>query len=338
MSHLLIGLFLAVLMAANAPAAASNRVVQTTGGSEVAPGPNDPLEKEFQKLMAEDDAAQADADRWIRENQKFATEGAGEPPAMLRHRIQERFETVRKAYEDFLQRHPNYVRARVAYASFLGDTKNEDAAREQLEKALALDTNDPAIYNNLANIYGHSGPVKKAFEFYAKACQLNPLEPIYYQNWGTTVFLFRRDAMEYYGINQEQVFAKSFELYSNAMRLDPENFTLATDVAQTYYAIKPLRVEAALRSWTNALHLAQDEIQREGVYTHLARIKILAGRFAEARAQLGAITNAAYGDLKKRLVRSLELREKEAKGTNAPPKTGDTGQGASGATNRVQAP
>jgi len=41
-------------------------------------------------------------------------------------------------------------------------------------KALALETNNPAIYNNLANIYGHHGPIKKAFEYYDKAIQLNP--------------------------------------------------------------------------------------------------------------------------------------------------------------------
>ena len=67
------------------------------------------------------------------------------------------------------------------------DTKSEEAAEEQLDKALAADTNNPAIYNNLANIYGHHGPVKKAFEYYAKALQLNPLEPVYYHNLGTTV-------------------------------------------------------------------------------------------------------------------------------------------------------
>lgn len=43
----------------------------------------------------------------------------------------------------------------------------------------ALGTNNPAVYNNLANIYGHTGPVKKAFEFYARAIELNSHEPVY---------------------------------------------------------------------------------------------------------------------------------------------------------------
>lgn len=275
------------------------------------------IEHEFKAIMEADDDAQAEVDKWIRDNDAFAAKGAAMPPAELRRRILTRFEPVRKAYEDFLKRHPNHVEARIAYASFLGDLKDEQSAEEQLEKALALDTNNPAIYNNLANIYGHIGPVKKAFEYYDRALQLNPLEPVYYQNLGTTVYLFRTDAKEYYHINEQQVFDKTFLLYSNAMRLDPMNFPLASDVAQTYYGLRPIPTDRALRAWTNALSIAHDEIEREGVFIHFARLKLLTGRFAEAQAHLDAITNTMYAELKARLERNLHTRESEAK-TNSP--------------------
>src|SRR5262249_7048356 len=115
-----------------------------------------------------------------------------------------------------------------------------------------------------------------------------------------------------------QVFAKAFELYSNAMRLDPDNFPLASDVAQTYYGIQPLRTDEALQAWTNALKIAHDEVEREGVYVHFARLKLMAGRFAEAHAHLDAITNEMYAQLKTRLTRNLNEKESGAK-TNAPP-------------------
>ena len=182
-----------------------------------------------------------------------------------------------------------------------------------------MDPKDPAIWNNLANYHGHNGSVTKAFDYYAKAIELNPNETVYYHNFGTTVFLFRKDAMEHYHITEQQVFDKALELYAQAIKLDPTDFPLATDVARTYYGIKPPRTEEALRSWTNALSLAHDEIEREGVYIHFARIKTHAGRFSEARAHLNAITNEMYADLKKTLTRSLNEKEAEAKATNAPP-------------------
>jgi len=316
--RLWIALLIAWLTAGIAAAAGDREKRSSEFPTVSASNTNDPVELEFQKLMQDDDAAQTEVDKWITDNAAFASKGAGDPPAALRRRILQRFEPIGKAYQDFLERHPKHTRARAAYASFLSDTKDEDSAREQLELALSYDTNNPAVYNNLANIYGHTGPVKKAFEYYEKAIQLNPEESVYYHNFGTTVYLFRQDAMEQYGITKEQVFDKALMLYSNAMRLEPKDFPLASDIAQTYYGIEPMRVEAALRSWTNALGLAHDEIEREGVYLHFARIKLRASRFAEAHEHLNAVTNELYFELKKRLSRNLDERESAAR-TNAPP-------------------
>jgi tetratricopeptide (TPR) repeat protein len=121
--------------------------------------------------------------------------------------------------------------------------------------------------------------------------------------------LFRKDAREFYHINEAQVFDKALALYQKAVRLDPNNFPLATDYAQSYYGIRPLRTNDALVAWTNALQIAGDEIEREGVYIHLARIKISIGQFTEAQAQLDAVTNADLADMKNRLERSLVQHE-----------------------------
>ena len=75
------------------------------------------------------------------------------------------------------------------------------------------------------------------------------------------------------------MFDKALALYQKAIKLDPDNFPLATDYAQSYYGIKPLRTNDALVAWTNALHIARDEVEREGVYIHLARIKISIRKF-----------------------------------------------------------
>jgi len=328
--NVFIGL-LGVLISTNQPGGASHLSAQTNGITVSVIDTNDPVQKEYQKLVDDDEAALAEVDQWITENREFAAKGAAAPNADLNRRIRERFDPVRKAYEEFISRHPAHSKARVAFASFLGDIGDEDEEQTQLEKALELEKKDPAIYNNLANIYGHHGPVTNAFDFYQKAIDLNPLEPVYYHNFGTTVFLFRVDAREYYGITEQQVFDKALALYDKGLKLDPTDFPLASDVAQTYYGIKPNRTEDALRAWTNALSVAHDEIEREGVYAHFARIKLHDGRFAEARAHLNAITNAAYDDLKNRLTRNLDEAEKKARETNAAPVS--PAQGTNAASN-----
>ena len=163
----------------------------------------------------------------------------------------------------------------------------------------------PAVWNNLANYYGEHGPITNAFVYYTKAIELNPAEPVYCQNFATTVYLFRKDAREFYGINEQQVFDKALELYRQAMKLAPDNFVLATDYAESYYGIHPLRTNDALVAWTNALNVAHNDAEREGVYLHLARMKTAFGSFADARADLKAVTNSIYTDMRQRLERSV---------------------------------
>ena len=308
MSDLTIGL-LGALLATNQPQAVSNLIQQQTGLAVAIPDSNDPAEQGLQKLMADDDAAMAEVDKWIRDNSDFYARGGGEPKDELNKRIMERFAPIRKGYEDFLRRYPNNAHGYLAYGSFLNDIGDEDKASLAYEKSRQLDPKNPAVWNNLANYYGEHSPVTNAFAYYAKAIELNPAEPVYYQNLATTVYLFRKDAREFYGINEQQVFDKALALYQKAMQLDPDNFPLATDYAQSYYGIRPLRTNDALVAWTNALHIARDELEREGVYIHLARIKISIGQFDEARAQLDAVTNAALADMKNHLERSLIQHE-----------------------------
>jgi tetratricopeptide (TPR) repeat protein len=327
MSSLLVGL-LSALMASNAPAATSNLLLNTTGISVNVPIPYDPVERELEKLMEEDDAAQAEVDGWIRENRAFAAKGGGVPNAELNRRIFRRFEPVRQAYTDFLKRHPKSVDGHIAYASFLNDIGEMEASVAELEKASKLDPKDPAIWNNLGVYYGdgHHGPVIKSFPCFEKAIELAPRESLYYHNFATTVCMYRRDAQEYYHITDRQVFDKSLELYAKALQFDPTNFLLATDLATTYYLMRPVPAEPALAAWTNALRVADNEIEREGVYLHLARIKIYyLGHFAEAQAHLNAVTNDVFAELKKRLQRNLDAREKQAQETNHPPAAATTG-------------
>jgi tetratricopeptide (TPR) repeat protein len=321
-SRLFIGLIVALALS-NAPAAPSNVVVSAAGPvtaiSAPAPATRSAVEEEFQKLMADDDAVKAETEKWISDNDAFAASGGGVSNEELNRRILVRFEPVRRAYRNFILEHPDFARARVAFGSLLRDLHDEQAAQEQWEKALVIETNDPAIYDNLATIYAENGPREKAFQFLEQAIQLKPREPLYYHNLADIVYLFRKDAQEFYRINEEQVFAKAFQLYSNALRLDPDNFPYATDIAMAYYAVRPVPVDTALQAWTNALSIAHDDIDRQGVYLHFARLNMVGGRFDISRRLLDGVTNENYATLKTHLTQSLNQREAEAKGTNAPP-------------------
>lgn len=320
--------FLSVLVATNSAGAISNVVERATGISVNVAQLNDPAEREYLKLLEMDDAAQAEVDRWIKENNEFKAQGAGVAEITLNARIQKRFEPVKKAYEDFLQRNPGHTRARLAYGSFLNDIHEEEEAFAQWEKARETDPKNPAAWNNLANYHGHNGPVAKSFAYYAKAIELDPTESTYYFNLATTVYLFRRDATNFYKINEQEVFEKAMGLYRKALELDPGNFVLATDYAQSYYGFDPKLIgdpeqdrkikekhfNDAMTAWNEAFKIAGDDIERQGVLIHYARLQINADRFEDARKNLNAVTNDMFKVTKQNLLKKLESRSKAKSG------------------------
>lgn len=313
---------LSALLATNQPAALSNLVKSVSGIIVHVPDKSDPTETEYQKLLEADDLAQAEVDDWIKENNEFAAKGAGVDRPTLNARIEKRFAPVRKGYEEFLKKHPNHAQARLAYGSFLNDIGDEEAAYEHWDKARLANPKDPAAWNNLANWHGHNGGVAKSFEYYEKAIELEPTESVYWHNLATTVYLFRHDATNYYKIDVQKVFDKAMGFYRKALELDPNNFLLATDYAQSYYGFKPTKTgseggdkraeqrhyDEALKAWKSALDLARDDIERQGVLLHFARIQINAGHYDEALRHLNGVTNEMFTTTKTNLLKKLNTR------------------------------
>jgi tetratricopeptide (TPR) repeat protein len=273
------------------------------------PGTDQQIEREYQQILADDDAAQAEVDRWVRENDGQKTKLGGISQEALEARIRERFKPVLQAYERFTRLHPEDARACLAFGNFLNARHDEAGAQKQWEKALELDPKNAALYNNLACRYSESGQVQKAFDYFDKAIEFASSEATHYHNFGDSVYVFRKSAMDHYGLTEQQVFEKALRLYSNAVRLQPLSFSFGWDFAQTYYALKPLSTEPALVAWTNTLRTARNETERESVYLHFARIKMLAGRLDEAHEHLRAVTNVAHLELKTRLLRRIEEEE-----------------------------
>jgi tetratricopeptide (TPR) repeat protein len=284
-------------------------------GTEAASVEDPALTHAYQALLELDDAATGEVDKWIR--QANSSEDPANDPAViaLPGKIDQHLKSVQDAYDAFILKYPEHVGVRLAYASFLTDRGLEMKAAPHLLKATQLDPSNPAAWNNLGNHHGHMGPVRKAFECYEKAIALNPDASVYFHNFGTTVYLFRKDAMDYFDITEGEVFDKSLALYQVAFRKDPENFDLAEDIAQTYYGIrtkaapfKMARPVEALEAWDLAFAIAPGEHEQQAVYIHRARILLGIDKLAEARAALDKVTLPAYQSLKKKISHNLDKR------------------------------
>ena len=124
---------------------------------------------------------------------------------------------------------------------------------------------------------------------------------------------------------------RSLALYRKAIALDPTNFFLVSDYAQSYYALKPQRfddpaknkeaeqklVDDALSAWRMAYKIAPGNREQQGVVIHFARWEINGARYEQARKTLDSITNETLQAARSTLLKRLD-RPTHGKGTNAP--------------------
>ncbi|HSH93387.1 MAG TPA: hypothetical protein VK968_04525 [Roseimicrobium sp.] len=148
----------------------------------------------------------------------------------------------------------------------------------------------------LAQEYLDEGPISSAFESLEKALVLAPDEPAIHQSLGEALFACRRDAMAYYGLSEEQIFDSAFKHLEKAMELDPENFDLAKEIANSHFVLKPIRYEAARDAWFRAAALSYTELEIQEVYLNLARLETMVGHMDLARAHIAKVTDPGYSE------------------------------------------
>lgn len=234
----------------------------------------------------------------------------------LRARLDQKLQPVRDAYIDFLLRHAEHARGHLAFGSFLADIGEDSEALIHDEKARDLDPTNPAAWNNLGGLYARQGQVARAFGCYEEAIRLNTNQASYPHSLGTLICLFPREASEHYRCKASETLPRAVLLYEAAIRLDPENFEYWQDLAETFYggpSSPPAKPEIrdewgkkALSAWTNALTRATIDIQREGVYLHMARWHLRLGEKESASKRLSQVTLHALLPLKRELLGALD--------------------------------
>ena len=187
-------------------------------------------------------------------------------------------------------------------------------ARELLLRSLELDPKRPDTWHHLGNIYSHgtnetpSGlkTLQRALARARGSQQIPPLDPdadgfiaklalvcfettvllsendsienrtTYLETLATFVSLYRKDAMEYYGENEDHIFQRSLDIYSQARRLDPQNFDIAYGLASTFFAMKDTsRWQEGELAYLYAIALARNEhesrVTRHGLISYARR-------------------------------------------------------------------
>jgi tetratricopeptide (TPR) repeat protein len=283
-------------------------------GSVAVTNSTEKIEADYRALLKLDDDALTEVQEMIKRHN--AQEGSGAPTRTeeeLKKMIQFKLESVKKAYRQFLEANPQHVRAMIAYGSFLCDIEEESEGLQWWLKAREVDPKNAAVRNNLANHYGHSGEPKRAIEEYEAAIQLQPNEPVYYFNLANTLYLFRRDAAVLKNATEAEMLDQALESFRKARDLEPANLDYAIAYAETFYSLKNPNWQRALDAWEYCFKLNPTPLQRDQVYTHLARINIRLDNVPKAKEYLALVKTDQMQDLRERLTEIANQRDAASK-------------------------
>ena len=275
------------------------------------------VESELQTIFTADNAALSEITKWIEENNTLIRTDSIRRD-QLAQLIRMRLDRVRKQYLAFLKQHPKHARAHAAYGSFLAHLDDQQGALRELKASAKFGPFNAAVHNNIATHLGtiavESGRhahVGELLETYQKAIRLAPRVPLYRHNYTIALSLFQKQAAAHLKCTPREVTEEALKQITEALRLDPNNFEIAADLAETHHDFKPLPREQTLTAWKHAATLATTDDERGWAELQMAIVNIETNHFKEAKQHLEKVNVEIYARLKQRLLSAIERTPKQ---------------------------
>ena len=210
-----------------------------------------------------------------------------------------------KLYGDLATKYPDAAPVQKAAGDNAFQLVSPEAAVPYWQRAQFLDPNGAEVAESLGSAYLRSGKVREASEEYQRAVDARPDFSAYHTDLANVLYLFRQQLISPPVLPDEQaVLHLALEHFRRAAELSPNDLTLATAYAETFYIFSKPDWAQALVAWQKVLALSADH--KDLPNSHLARISLRLQRKADAKAYLAAIQDPAFNVLKNRMLQQAE--------------------------------
>ena len=208
--------------------------------------------------MADDDAATTEVDKWIRDNNDFLQAGRRRAEGRIEQTHHGTLRVGPQRLRRFSPAAPRFGARLPGLRQFSQRHRRGGGRVDQYENPASWTRRIPPSGTTSRIITANTvrSPMPSLINM-PKAIELNPAEPIYYQNMATTVLSVPQGrAQVLQPSTKQQVFDKALALYRQAMKLDPDENFPARDRLRAAGLLRhqrPLRTNDALVAWTNAV-------------------------------------------------------------------------------------
>jgi tetratricopeptide (TPR) repeat protein len=220
---------------------------------------------------------------------------------------------VGAAFARLAKAYPRDVRVRDANGEFLlGVDDREGALREWLA-AEKLEPKDVAVLNHLAGLYLATGDVRQSFDYYLRASEAEPADPLAHFNVANVACVFRHEL----GKTEAEALDLALQHFAEAHRLAPKSAEFARAYAETFYLVPNPDWGTALKVWKRHLGLVTE---KNFSLLNLARVHMKLSQPDEARACLQQVQGTDNQRLKARLAARIDAELAPHGGSENSPK------------------
>lgn len=184
-------------------------------------------------------------------------------------------ENAEHIYKETILMSPKNWKSYFGYAYFLTQVGRHDEAIENYKKVLDLTPGNALALNNIAVGFFYKNEFKSAAEFFELAADSDPNSSV-----------FANTGNMYYSSGD---FKKAAYFYEKALRLQPSNYQLMSNLGDTYKFISGQKITAD-SYFNSAIKFAEEEIENNKniarSYQYLARGLAYFGRIDEAKGAM----------------------------------------------------
>ncbi len=256
------------------------------------------VDRAYYRLRADGEALLLDA-------KNLLSESSPEDGRKVMARLREQQAELLVKYDTFVATHPEHVDGLVAHADLLAQSGDRAKSLDQLETAARLAGNRVELWRELVDRSIHFGEVQRAFPACESALKLAPDDLGLLRTFANSIFVYRRDAMEHYHMDEAEAFDRALKLLKRAVDLYPQNMDIALDFAGSFYSIKPTRHVEAIAAWDHVRKISTSEFDRQNATLHIARFLIRVGERQKAGVLLAEVTLPEHSIHKGRVSRLI---------------------------------
>lgn len=203
---------------------------------------------------------------------------------------------IEAGYRDLLDRHPDHLPARVAFAEFLLTTNQFPEALDLLESLPPHDSAVEGLRLRL-EIELSRGLVANAARTADQLVSLRPDSPHDHFQLANILYLFRMELTPEFGATPEDVLGNALTHFKTARDAAPHSAPLARAYAETFYTLANKDWHGALDAWRHVKSIDPSPFAD----THIARVLIQMRRLDEAGQILDSISDPAFAPVIKAL-------------------------------------